>query len=188
MIPMDIGIVIDSSEAVTDSEFQDIKTFAKRLVYEIADAENNIHFGLMTYAGQPKTIVDFRQLLSQRELNSEIDKLTRETDPQRRIDLALRGAKKDLFSLEGGIRQGHPRHLIFLTSGESSSGSEPIDVAAKDLDTLDVTRVAVGINRNVNVNHLRGLASENRFVFTANQASALVSKLGDMRRKLCGGM
>lgn len=184
---MDVGIAIDNSKGVSNSDFQEVKNFAKQLVYEIADAENNIHFGLMTFSSQPKTQVNFRRILSQSQMNTAIDKLVLGRDNQRRIDRVLRGAKKDLFSLEGGVRQGHPRRLIILTSDESSPGSEPIEEAAKDLNDLEVTRVAIGINRNVDLNYLRRLASENRFAYRANQASDLISNLDNLRRNLCEG-
>lgn len=187
MIPMDIGIAFDTSSSISNSDFQHMKKFAKQLVYEIADAENNIHFGLMTFASQAKTQSNFRRILSQSQMNNEIDKIAKGKGSERRIDRCLRAAKKDLFSLEGGVRQGQPRRLIILTSGKSSPDSEAIEVAAKDLDDLRVARVAVGIKNDVDINYLRGLASENRFAYRARQPSDLLSNLNDMRQTLCEG-
>lgn len=50
-----------------------------------------------------------------------IDNLPKTNDPQRKVDVALAAVIRDFFSLEGGTRRGHPRYLILISTGASSS-------------------------------------------------------------------
>jgi len=52
-------IVIDNSETITRNQFVQIKSFIKRLMQPYANSENNVHFGLLTFASTPNKASTF---------------------------------------------------------------------------------------------------------------------------------
>ena len=178
---------MDTSEIVSSSDFAGMKDFAKTLIHELADTENDIKIGLMQYGENARTIRDFKGIQSAAELVDAIDGMQKGTDAMRRVDRALRAARRDLFSLKGGMRQGHPRQLIIVTAGASSPGSESIESAAKGLDDLGVNRFAVGINNGVSVRFLTSLATDNRYVLKANRPQLLKGQASTLQRLMCQG-
>ena len=187
-MPMDVAIVIENSDALTTSAFNDVKTFLKTLIRSISSSENNIHFSLLEYGNSAMLLTDFRKYRDQLYLENIIDNIAKREDLQRRVDIALNTTKEKIFSLEGGMRQGFPRFLIFVTSEDSTSDFNLLEGAGKQLRDLGVTVVAIGTNRNIPSSFLQKLAGDSSFVYKADEAnelSALV--LGDLSYKMCAG-
>ena len=183
---MDVGILIDSSAGQSPKDFQEVKTFAKSLIHELADSENDIKIGLVQYDSNGRVIRDFNGIQSANELTRDVDGMTRGESPQRRLDLALQAARKDLFSLKGGMRQGHPRQLLVISSGDSPT-SESFADAVKALDKVKVNRYAIGTNSAVDISFLRSLASENGNVFKANRPEQLKGQVSTIQQRMCQG-
>jgi len=96
-VTMDVAFAIDSSAALSDSDFQRVKVFAKNLVHNFADSENAVHFGLVQYAGTAQSVVDFNKFISDPKIKPVIDGLSKSNDNARRVDLALETVKRDVF-------------------------------------------------------------------------------------------
>ncbi|EDO40326.1 predicted protein [Nematostella vectensis] len=184
-ITMDVALVIDSSAAVSDEDFEKVKKFAIRIVHGIADAENSIHFGLVQYGEKATTIVDFNKIMPNSALRETIKALTKNNDPTRRVDLTLETVKKDLFSLEGGMRQGHPRFVVFITAGGTDAASKDLAVASKPLRDLGVNIIALGINSGVDKAFLNSLATKSSLAFSASSADQLGVQREAVEKAMC---
>jgi len=185
---MDVAIAVDNSDAVTSDEFSDVKRFVKKLIRRISSSENNIHFSLLEYGDNATVLTDFRKYRDQLFLENLLDNMVKRDDSQRRVDVALELTKGKIFSLKGGMRQGYPRFLIFVTSGDSTKDFNALDGAWKERRNLGVTVVAIGTKRNVPEAFLQKLAGDSRFIYkadVANELSGLV--LGDLTSKMCAG-
>lgn len=187
-MPMDVAIAVDNSDAVTSSDFDDVKRFVKQLIRRVSNSENNIHFSLLEYSDNATVLTDFRQYRDQLFLENLIDNMAKRGDSQRRVDIALERTKEKIFSLEGGMRQGYPRFLIFVTSADTTADFSVLEGAGKELRDLGVTFVAIGTNRNVPDAFLQKLAGDSSFIYKATQANELSGLvLGDLNYKMCKG-
>jgi hypothetical protein len=182
---MDIALAVDTSAG--DADLPAIKAFTKDLVASIADSENAVHFGLLSYAETSKTISNFRDYVSQQQLNTMIDGITATAGREARVDEALAGIEKDLFSLEGGMRQGHPRYTIFISSGGNSASSAKLDVASKNLQKLKVQMVSVATSSAVDDSFAGELNTADNFKFKAPSVADLRGIVPNIRKELCKG-
>lgn len=184
---MDVAIAIENSRTTTSSTFNDVKTFLKRLIRSISSSENNIHFSLLEYGNNATVLTDFRKYRDESYLEKIIDDIPKRNDSQRRVDIALNTTKEKIFSLEGGMRQGYPRFLIFIASNDSTSTFSLHEGAAKQLRDLGVTIVAIGTNRNIPRSFLEKLAGNGSFVYKANEANEMSEVLSDLTNKMSAG-
>lgn len=184
---MDVAIAIENSRTTTSSAFNDVKTFLKRLIRSISSSENNIHFSLLEYGNNATVLTDFRKYRDEPYLEKIIDNIPKRNDSQRRVDIALNTTKEKIFSLEGGMRQGYPRFLIFIASNDSTSTFSFHEGAAKQLRDLGVTIVAIATNRNIPRSFLEKLAGNSSFVYKANEANEMSEVLSDLTNKMSAG-
>jgi len=177
---MDITLAVDTTDT---ANLPAVKDFTKKLVTAIADSENAIHFSLMGYGATPTTATNFRDFLSQQQLHGLIDGLSG-GGGEPRVDLALATLRKDHFSLEGGMRQGHPRYVVLISSGGNSASSGPLDEGIQNLRELDVKIAAVGASGGVNGAFLDQIATD-KLVFKANAPAELPGLVQTMKNQLC---
>lgn len=182
---MDIALAVDTTVGAAD--LPAIKTFTKDLVASIADSENTIHFSILTYADTSKTLGNFREYSSQQKLSKMIDSISASPGKDARVDIAVAGIEKDLFSLEGGMRQGHPRYAIFISSGGNSAASAKLSDASKGLKKLKVNMVSVATSGGVDDTFADDLAAPKNLRFKAPSAAALPGIVQNIRKELCKG-
>ncbi|EDO40880.1 predicted protein [Nematostella vectensis] len=185
-VPFEMAIAMDASETVSRQDFVRMKSFVRDLMWPNANSENNIHFGLMTFAGTTKKVTEgFRKFRSEQELDELLDKIEKTQDPQRRVDKTFKFASKEFFSMEGGTRHGHERYLLVLASDATSPGSGDLNEAAKDLDLLNVKRIAVATNSDVQSTFLRAVASDDKYVYQAKSTDELGQVSTQINQILC---
>jgi hypothetical protein len=92
-----------------------------------------------------------------------------------------------MFSLEGGIRQGHPRYVIFITGGDTDLASKDLVEAAEPLRDLNVNILAVGVNANVSIAFLSKLASHLKYTYTTTSADDLAEHRLAIEQEMCHG-
>jgi hypothetical protein len=181
---MDVAIAMDVTSGITDEDFNNQKSIATRIINSFSDAENSIHYGLLKYAETAQVISDFNRKASYNQLKEAVKGLKKSGEGERRIDVALQTISQGIFSLEGGMRQGHPRNVIFFTSGTSSAASEDLGKASKDLRALGVNIIAVGL-KNANPGFLKSLATEERFAFKAATPEEVQGLWSKIQAQLC---
>lgn len=183
---MDIAIAVDNSDSLTTSDFDNTKRFLKQLVRRFPSPE--IRFSLLEYGASATVLTDFRKYRDQIQLEILIDNMGKRVDSERRVDIALETIKEEIFSLQGGMRHGHPQYLLFVSSDESTANFSVLEGAGKQLRDLGVTIVAIGTNRNVPEEFMQKLAGDRRFIYKAEEPGELGDLvLRDLSRKMCSG-
>ena len=183
---MDVAIAVDNSDATTSSEFNNVKRFLKQFINQLASSE--VRFSLLEYGNTANVITDFRRFRDQIYLENLINNIAKHNDSERRVDAALNTTKEEIFSLAGGIRHGHPRYLVFVSSGGPTAEFKVLEGAGKKLRDLGVTFVAIGTNRGVPGAFIQKLAGDSRFIYRAAEPSQLGAiVLEDLSRKMCTG-
>ena len=185
-VPVDIAIAVDNSDSLSTSDFDNIKRFLKQLVRAFPSPE--IRFSLLEYGDSATVLTDFRKYRDQIQLENLIDNMEKGVSPERRVDIALETIKDEVFSLQGGLRHGHPRYLLFVSSDDSTANFSVLEGGGKQLRDLGVTIVAIGTNRDVSEEFLQKLAGDRSFVYKAEEPGQLGdSVLGELSREMCSG-
>jgi len=183
---VDIAIAVDNSDSLTTGDFDNTKRFLKKLVRRFPSPE--IRFSLLEYGASATVLTDFRKYRDQIQLENLIDNMEKRADPERRVDIALETIKDEIFSLQGGIRHGHPRYLLFVSSDDSTANFSVLEGAGKQLRDLGVTIVAIGTNRDVSDEFMQELAGDRRFIYKVGEPGELGDLVvRDLSRKMCSG-
>ena len=183
---MDIAIAVDNSDSLTTSDFENIKRFLKQLVRGFPSPE--IRFSLLEYGDSATVLTDFRRYRDQIQLEKLIDDMEKGVSPERRVDIALQTIKDEIFSLQGGMRHGHPRYLLFVSSDGSTADFSVLEGAGKQLRDLGVTIVAIGTNRDVPEEFMQKLAGDRSLIYKAEGPGELGDLvLEELSRKMCSG-
>lgn len=184
---MDVAIAIDSTSDISDADFNQVKSFTAHLIHSLANAENAIRFSLMQYSQQAKTLVSFLRITTETTLKSIVEKMQKLPESSRRVDIALSTMSKEIFSLAGGMRQGHPRYAVFITSGATSVNSEDLTKASGNLRKLGVNIVAIGVTGGVDGRFLNSLSTEQKFSFPLRSSTELQTLWPRLARQMCNG-
>ncbi|XP_048583231.1 uncharacterized protein LOC5507629 isoform X2 [Nematostella vectensis] len=185
LVTMDIGIAIDTASDISDEDLTAVKSFTQNLIHALSDSENAIRFSLMQYGDTPKTLATFRHLYAEKELRGLVKAMKKSSGAERRVDSALEAMTSEVFSLEGGVRQGHPRYALFLTAGSSSPGSADLKTASAGLQKLGVNVIAVGVNSQAGVGFLGELATDSKLVFPLASSTELANLWSRMFTQMC---
>ena len=184
---MDVALAIDTSNALSVEDFQEVKRFAKQLTNAYANSENNVHFGVLQFSEDAQTMLNFREYKSEHDVWAVLDGLERTGNAARRVDNALRLALEEVLSLEGGVRQGHPRYLIVFISGNPSSTDEELSKAAEAIKAYNVTVITMNVGPRVDSKTLLRIASGREFLFGVGNAAELINLAPTLQTRLCHG-
>ena len=106
--PLDIGFLVDSSDAVGQLNWNKLTRFAKNVVDSFNPSWPGNHIGFMSYGDTARVQFDFDALRGNRYsaygVKRLIDNVRYQPGGGRRIDNALNTAYRDLFSPSGGYR------------------------------------------------------------------------------------
>lgn len=105
------------------------------------------------------------------------------TDTSTRVDLALRGAKREFFSPKGGQRHGHSKYLIVFVSANPASGND-MGLAKSELRESGVNVIAVGMTSDVKETFLNDVATGFWMMLEQSSNEGVVL---DISSKLCHG-
>ena len=99
----DYAFLIDASSSVLPSEFDILKTFVKRVIDFLQIGPNQTHVGVIEYSKGASLQLNFSRSYDKREIKSFVEQVPH-TAGITRIDLALKVASEQLFTLQEGMR------------------------------------------------------------------------------------
>lgn len=185
-VPSEIVFALDISESTTTKDFSDMKTIVLGITRQLANSQNNIHIGLMTYASRASPLTrGFRNINSEEEIERILDSTAISVDVKTRVDLALGTAKREFFSPKGGMRHGHPKYLIVLASSNPALGSENLKSASTELKEAGVNIISIGMSSAMNETFLEHIATDYWMRLENSSPEGIIM---DISSKLCSGI
>lgn len=115
---LDLGIILDSSYTIEGAAWQEEKKTAQALIDKLEVDENGVHIAVMVFSTDVEIVVPFNGYKNAQELKQDIEGIDF-MNGWSRTDLALEAAKHQLFSPNGGSRDGIPKALIVLSDGRT---------------------------------------------------------------------
>jgi len=190
-----VGIVLDKSKSVKNPNLVKVINFLGELIGKFHPAPEADHFGFITFHNKANMVFTFSNseyhdkdaLLA--KIASEPKKLELET----RTDLALKMARDQLFTDEGGDRLDKPNVMIVLTDGKPTKpkGQKNFDFKtfaegmSKDFKAKHVNTVAVGIGPGVNKETLKLIAGDGNPVVQVEDFNQLEKMLATIKSSAC---
>jgi len=160
----DVVFVLDSSSAVTSSEFQFVRDFAESISIALKLGSPNTSISAILFDRTARIQFDLEEHTSLEMLLAAIDKLPYNGSFPTNTDTALRLLLSSAQSDTLGLRADTSNIAIVFTAGRSSSQFSTL-LAANALHAENIFDVyAVGIDR-ADVFELRTIASDPRFVY-----------------------
>ena len=117
---LDIGIVLDKSKSVKNSNLRKVLIFLDELIGKFHPAPDGDHFGFITFHNKANLVFTFSnsKYHNKDALLAKIASEPIKLELQTRTDLALIMARDELFTQAGGDRPDKPNVMIVLTDGK----------------------------------------------------------------------
>ncbi|KAL9952145.1 hypothetical protein ACROYT_G039355 [Oculina patagonica] len=184
----DLAFIVDSSESVSEGDFQEAKNFVWEVISNFEISGNDTRVGVIRYSTQATVIFDFQfsadnNILLLKETIDNIPFVEGGTKTERALQLA----PTDLFSTKGGSRPEVPKILVVVTDGKSENALG-VARASMALKQKHVTILAVGIGEEVDMEELLLMASTADDVIRVSTFSALKKQVAEIRDKVCDEM
>jgi len=190
---LDIGIVLDKSKSVGNSNLRLVIEFLENLVGKFNPSSDADHFGLITFNKKAQMVFKFAssEYHDKAALLKKIGSEPIQLNFQTRTDLALKMARDELFTEAGGDRPDKPNVMIVLTDGKPTHPNNAFDFEAfaddiaKDFKAKHVNTVAVGIGKGVNKDTLQMIAGEGYPVVQVDNFNQLQGMIETIKSSAC---
>ncbi|CAF2986738.1 unnamed protein product [Rotaria socialis] len=186
-LKMDLGIVLDASGSVGQSNYLLQLNFTKNLLRRVNVGLNKTHVGIINYSDIAKTLTSLNKDHGLDEKLQRVDEAiyySSGTDTARALVEA-----NIVFSYENGRRlsyEGVTPVIFVITDGQSNTPAETIR-AASILKRNDIILVSVGVGNQPDLDELHAIcsppASEN--YFAVSNYGAFEQKLNQFTSKSC---
>ena len=175
--------MMDSSESITDQDFEREKTAVKAIAQSFLSASRESRAGVIMYSGQPELSVDFTSQEHSGKFHSSVDSLFHRRS-QTRIDRALIYASKSLFQ---NPRRSVMSIAVVMTDGIQTPGPgvEPLGQAVLPLRNKGVRVLAVGVGPRVNRSELKEMVTSEEDVFLMSSFQELLDKSAKLLETVC---
>lgn len=178
--------MVDSSGSVGKNNFQRTKSLIKKLAKTFGISPEGSHVSVITFSSHGRVDIKLTDHLNWNDLGTTIDGIPY-MGYTTRIDLALKLASHEVFTIHGGMRPLYQRTAVLFTDGRQTRtpDSIPLSDAVQPLRSLAVNIVVVGVGAHVNHNELQTIASSPRNILLVESFDDLMIKGRDLSRLVC---
>lgn len=185
--PLDLAILIDSSNAVTQLEFQNEKKFVADMIDKLLADNALTRIAIVNYGSSIEVITDLNMTLSSSSLRAIIDSM-KYLGGSSMLNEALDQANNQVFQTTQGMRdqlEGVARVIIVLANGTSKFPEETVTNAALLKQRgINIMSMGLGDDRDV-MNELMAISSNRDNHFQAEDAQDLSSQITAMANRAC---
>ena len=166
-----------------------MKTFVGNLAAKFQISPGGSRAAVVLYSTTATTAIRFRDYTNSASFSRAVQRLRHERGFTR-IDLALRRAYFDLFSLRANSRFLAPKIAFVLTDGEQTKarGFTPLDRASGLLKSVGVRVIAIGVGKYVKRDELKLIASSEKDVIIAQSFDDLLAAVEPLTKSACEGI
>ena len=153
---VDIVVILDGSDSLSEQEFEKLKTFTKSLVDKYGVSKPGPHFAVVEFSKDPTIAIRLDDHFDAVSLKSAIDNIKPSGSLQVRTDEALTLVVNEVFKPESGGRPSVPKIVVLVTDDEST-GDRSLDDVYKDAERQGTRILVVTIGSNVDRDDLKKL-------------------------------
>ncbi|XP_060073910.1 collagen alpha-3(VI) chain-like [Ylistrum balloti] len=177
---LDIAFVVDSSSSIYVEDFKKQKSFLYDFVNMFETVTDDVQFAAVSYSNHVYDEFRFNNFSTREDILSAINRINHSQGDATRTYLAIERMVKDLFAPGNGARDDAVHIGVVLTDGGTNPGSydrftteqgkAETQHQARIAKDNDIYMFAIGIGGSVDLNELRGIASEpdEKFLITVD--------------------
>ncbi|KAK2108192.1 Collagen alpha-3(VI) chain [Saguinus oedipus] len=175
----DIIFLVDSSWSIGEEHFQLVREFLYDVVKSLAVGENDFHFALVQFNGNPHTEFLLNTYRTKQEVLSHISNMSY-TGGTNQTGKGLEYVMQSHLTKAAGSRAGDgvPQVIVVLTDGHSKEG---LALPSAELKSADVNVFAIGVEE-ADEGALKEIASEplNMHMFNLENFTSLHDIVGNL--------
>uniref|UniRef100_UPI00358F6486 LOW QUALITY PROTEIN: collagen alpha-4(VI) chain-like n=1 Tax=Myxine glutinosa TaxID=7769 RepID=UPI00358F6486 len=177
---LDMVILLDTSNSVSDTDFQRVRTFLASLMGKLEIGPDNVRVGMAQYNKSPQKQFFQNEYTDRDSIKDAVSQLKRKGDgTETRTGEAVAFLAKNFFKQEVGSRidEGIPQYVLVITDGESH---DTVSKGAEELHKLNVTVIAVGVGKKLEkiIRILAKPKNNTFFVHTFDQLLGIEKQIG----------
>lgn len=190
---MDLVFMIDSSESVGVENFKKIRKMVDRTLTQFTISEKKTHVSIIMIDSVPHIELNLNTLKGDNITSDNVFKVVdnlKFISGQTRIDLALRMARKEVFSKLGGGRKHAQKILLVFSDGGQTWNPTMLNLRneAEDLMMAGVQIYPVGVWADeLNMRTLLDITSSPDNFFNAEFFGNLLAQLKKISKTPCSG-
>ncbi|XP_063781250.1 collagen alpha-6(VI) chain-like [Pseudophryne corroboree] len=179
---MDLIFLIDGSNSISPTNFEEIKNFMVSVIDDFDIGPNKVHVGVAQYSDIYKPEFQLKTYLDKGSIKSEIGKIT-QVSGSTLIGKALTLTDSDFFnpSANSRINEGVHQMLLVITDGDSY---DEVAKPAEALRNKGINVYAVGVG-NVSETQLLQIAGSAKSRFSVDKFSELKTIKSRIVREAC---
>ena len=145
--PIDLAFAFENTADIGVAGFEDMKRFANSMLNHFDIGEAGTHISISTFSDRPGVLSGFGASYNKENVAKKINSLTLSRSTTSNLGNYLEFANREIFSINGRVRQATPRVLVIFTQGEYSSAQEfkirdqarKLKEAGKDVDIIVIS-------------------------------------------------
>ncbi|XP_052826155.1 protein PIF isoform X1 [Octopus bimaculoides] len=178
--PVDVIILIDGSDSISDNDWVRSKNFVKELIDSFDIGQDTIHVGIIVYSSNIGDVIGLKKFHSKETLKFLANRLHH---PKDGTDTAA-GIRKVTKMMEAESRPNAARVAIVITDGRSSHPIQTTQEALK-AKSAGIVMLTVGVGHAISRAELSQIATSEREMFDVSDFSGLQGVVGILRKLLC---
>ncbi|XP_062568044.1 collagen alpha-3(VI) chain-like [Saccostrea cucullata] len=169
---IDLAFIIDDTDTISASKFQEMKTFLISLVTKIVVGDDAVKIGVITYGDDAITVFPLKQYSTASAVKTAINDITQGNAAygrdRRLVDKALLYTLWNFFTKENGEREDAKNFYVVLTYG-GSDGMQVADYGAAIQYNSMVELFILGANVTSSYDSdFEGAVTEGRYMSASN--------------------
>uniref|UniRef100_UPI0009B39205 collagen alpha-6(VI) chain-like n=1 Tax=Monopterus albus TaxID=43700 RepID=UPI0009B39205 len=139
-VPHDLIFLTDSSETISDEDYQKMKDFMKSFISRSMVGQDDVHIGVMQFSSKTKLEFHLNNYHSKQEMLDTVEKMQQMKEGTR-TGKAIREVSK-YFDVANGGRHNLRQTLVVITDGKAQ---DDVKVPAETLRAKGVVIYAIGV-------------------------------------------
>ncbi|XP_062928544.1 von Willebrand factor [Mobula hypostoma] len=156
--PMDIIILLDGSNSVEKTQFEEMKSFVKSLVRKVKTGSNATHISILQYGRVNTLEIGFNKNQEKDNLLDLINNIRQREPGPSQIGNALSFAVQYGITEANGARAGVPKVAVVLVTDTSMDN---VELASQEAIITGVTVIPIGMGKRYDKQQLLTLAGPN---------------------------
>ncbi|XP_051890123.1 von Willebrand factor [Pristis pectinata] len=156
--PMDIIILLDGSDNIRKTEFEEMKSFVKSLIKKVNTGSDATHISILQYGRINTLEISFNKNQEKGNLLNLIDNIQQREPGPSQIGNALSLAVQYSVTEANGARAGVPKVAVVLVTNTST---DDVSLASQEAIITGVTVIPIGMGKRYDKQQLLSLAGPN---------------------------
>ncbi|XP_059510645.1 von Willebrand factor isoform X1 [Stegostoma tigrinum] len=156
--PMDVAILLDGSDNVGETQFEEMKTFVKTFVGKIQTGTDATHISVLQYGRTNTQEISFDENQEKENLLDLIDQIQQREPGPSQLGSALSFTIQNMVMEAKGARVGMPKIVVVIVTDTSK---DDVGRAAQEAVITGVTVIPIGIGQKLDERELLTVAGHN---------------------------